>query len=122
MKKPLLIEIGVEALPNNHLKLAVEHLKKSLTEALKKARLGFEGLEVYGTPRRLVISIKELETRQFSQEIQVVGPAKAAALDAEGNPTQAYIGFLKSQKAADKEVDVAAQRWIFRFRRLQNLY
>ncbi len=104
MRQPLLIEIGVEELPNGHLKLAVEHLKKSLPEAFKKARLGFEGLEIYGTPRRLVISIKELETRQLSQEIQVVGPAKAAALDAEGKPTQAYLGFLKSQKAADKEV------------------
>ncbi len=104
MRQPLLIEIGVEELPNGHLKLAVEVLKKSLPEAFKKARLEFEGLEVYGTPRRLVISIKKLETRQLSQEIQVVGPAKAAALDAEGKPTQAYLGFLKSQKAADKEV------------------
>lgn len=104
MRQPLLIEIGVEELPNGHLKLAVEVLKKSLPEAFKKARLGFEGLEVYGTPRRLVISIKELETRQLSQEIQVVGPAKSAALDAEGKPTQAYLGFLKSQKASDKEV------------------
>jgi glycyl-tRNA synthetase beta chain len=104
MRYPLLVEIGVEELPNGHLKLAVEVLKKSLPEAFKKARLGFEGLEVYGTPRRLVISINELETRQLSQEIHVVGPAKAAALDVEGKPTKAYLGFLKSQKAADKEV------------------
>ncbi len=104
MRQPLLIEIGVEELPSSHLKLAVETLKKSFPEALKKARLGFEGLEVRGTPRRLVIHIKELETQQLSQDIQIVGPTKTAALDAEGKPTQSYLGFLRSQKVSEKEV------------------
>jgi tetrameric-type glycyl-tRNA synthetase beta subunit len=50
-----------------------------------------------GTPRRLALSVSNLETLQPDQSVEVTGPPKKAAYDAEGNPTKAAVGFAKSQ-------------------------
>ena len=59
--------------------------------------LSFGELRVMGTPRRLALSVSNLETLQPDQSVEVTGPPKKAAYDAEGNPTKAAAGFAKSQ-------------------------
>ena len=59
--------------------------------------LSFGELKVMGTPRRLALSVSNLETLQPDQSVEVTGPPKKAAYDAEGNPTKAAVGFAKSQ-------------------------
>ena len=50
-----------------------------------------------GTPRRLVVSVKDLATRQPDQNLEVKGPPASRAFDADGNPTKAAEGFARSK-------------------------
>jgi glycyl-tRNA synthetase len=63
-----------------------------------------------GTPRRLVIYVRELAPRQKDLEQVVKGPPAGRAFDALGQPTQAAIGFARSKgvevsELAVKEID-----------------
>ena len=60
-------------------------------------RIPFGEIETFGTPRRITLSIKDLKTLQASEETEVVGPPKSIAYDENGEPTQAAIGFAKTQ-------------------------
>src|SRR5512141_66982 len=70
---------------------------------LKKARLSFRKVDIYGTPRRLTYVIRGLEDRQAASKETVTGPPKSVGMDAAGKPTKAALGFAKSQG-----VDVSA--------------
>ena len=56
------------------------------------------------TPRRIAFALKRLPAREADSELEVKGPPKKSAYDAEGNPTQALLGFLKKQNAAIEDV------------------
>lgn len=111
-----LLEIGTEELPARFAIDAVEQLKSLTEEKLKERRLAFASLETYGTPRRLTLKISGLEKEQPTLEKEVRGPSKAVAYDADGKPTQALLGFLKSQNATPNSVqirDSAGKPYVF---------
>ena len=92
-----LFEIGTEEIPASYISPALDQLQRIAKETLTDQNLSFEELKVMGTPRRLALSISNLGTLQPDQSVEVTGPPKKAAYDAEGNPTKAAIGFAKSQ-------------------------
>jgi len=91
-----LLEIGSDEIPARYLPGAVEDLKHRAVEAFRAARLRFEEIETYGTPRRLVLYVRGLEEMSEDAVSRVRGPSKKAAYDADGNPTKALLGFCKS--------------------------
>tara|TARA_B100000809_G_scaffold261912_1_gene311756 strand:+ start:884 stop:3877 length:2994 start_codon:yes stop_codon:yes gene_type:complete len=93
----LLFEIGTEEIPASYISPALDQLQNMAKETLMEQNLSFGELRVMGTPRRLALSISNLETLQPDQSVEVTGPPKKAAYDAEGNPTKAAAGFAKSQ-------------------------
>ena len=101
----LLLEIGTEELPSLDLDAAIEQLRASVPRALAEARLGFDNVQVFGTPRRLVISVRDLAAAQADVEQTIKGPPADRAFDEQGQPTKAAFGFAKSQG-----VDVADLR------------
>lgn len=82
----------------------------TLHERLSKlaADLGAEqtgdAVIVNTTPRRIAFALKRLPAREADSELEVKGPPKKSAYDADGNPTQALLGFLKKQGAAIEDV------------------
>ena len=63
----LLFEIGTEELPAFYVDEGREGLHTLLSERLKQARLQFEQIELFSTPRRLaarVSGLPELQERQ----------------------------------------------------------
>jgi len=90
-----LFELGCEELPPTLLKTLSEALGASIEEGLEKAGLPFSSLEVYATPRRLAVLIKELAKEQPDQAIERKGPAVKAAYK-DGEPTKALQGFARS--------------------------
>ncbi|GAB4497022.1 MAG: glycine--tRNA ligase [Anaerolineales bacterium] len=100
--QPFLLEIGVEELPPADVAAALEQLRTRVPTLLEELRLGFAEVQVYGTPRRLVVYAASLEPRQRDAEQIIKGPPAARAFDASGNPTQAAIGFARG-----KGVDVS---------------
>jgi glycyl-tRNA synthetase beta chain len=95
--KELLLEIGTEEIPAGFIPQALSDLEASAIKELEGNRIDFQGVKTFGTPRRLVLFIESVLEKQKDIEMKKVGPSKQAAFDSKGNPTQAAIGFAKSQ-------------------------
>ena len=101
----LLFEIGTEEIPSTYVGPALAQTRTLAETALGEAGLGFSGLRVAGTPRRIVLVVEGLAERQKDSTEVFWGPPVKAAYDAEGKPTAAATGFAKGQG-----VDTAALR------------
>ena len=101
----LLLEIGSEELPPNDVRSGIEQLERFLPELLREQRLGYDKIEITGTPRRLVASVRNLEGRQPDREREVRGPAVRAAYGDDGQPTRALEGFCRGQGISTGSVE-----------------
>jgi glycyl-tRNA synthetase beta chain len=103
----LLLELGCEELPAAFIEKAANDLRSKIFESLSAAKLVKSNAKsvVMGTPRRLIVSFAEVESRQPDERKEIRGPALQAAFDEQGNPTRALEGFCKSNG-----VDVSALR------------
>ena len=103
MGKELLFEIGTEEIPSTYMPGLLDALEEGAVRAFGEARLDFEGLSVFGTPRRLVLHVADLAERQNPLSEEILGPPVSAAFDKDGNPTKAALGFARTNG-----VDVSA--------------
>ena len=103
---PFLLEIGTEELPHGDVVDAIKQLEKIVPELLGDLRLEYSGLRVMATPRRLVVSLKELAARQTDLEQLVKGPPEDRAYDQDGKPTRAAEGFASSKGVTMDELDI----------------
>jgi glycyl-tRNA synthetase beta chain len=99
----LLFEIGAEEIPAGFVPPALRQLKEDLARGLDEARLDHGEVEAVGTPRRLAVWARGVAPKQADARSEALGPPVAQAFDAEGKPTQAALGFARSQG-----VDVSA--------------
>ena len=93
----LIFEIGAEEIPAGFVPAALEQLKNDLAKALGEARLSHGEVVALGTPRRLFVCAKDVGAKAADARTEALGPPVAHAFDGEGKPTQAAIGFAKSQ-------------------------
>jgi glycyl-tRNA synthetase beta chain len=93
----LLFEIGAEEIPAGFVPPALRQLEEGLARALGEARLAHGEVKAVGTPRRLAVWARDLAPRQTDARTEAFGPPVAQAYDAEGKPTQAALGFARSQ-------------------------
>ncbi len=99
---PLLFEIGCEELPVGDLKSVLNQLKERIPALLDELRLAHADVQVFGTPRRLVVSVDGLGLRQADLVQVVKGPPADRAFNPDGTPTKAAEGFARG-----KGVDVS---------------
>lgn len=92
-----LLEIGTEELPAADLRSAIDQLDGLAQQLLSNARLAYQSYSVSGTPRRLVLQVKNLQTAQTDRVSEVKGPPAERAFDAAGIPTKAAEGFAKGK-------------------------
>lgn len=95
-KHSFLLEIGVEELPAQALLRMRDTLKKTLVQELEDKQLNYGDMQVFATPRRLAILVKNLDSKQKDETMTVRGPAVAHAFDADGHPKGAAKGFAGS--------------------------
>jgi len=91
----LLLEIGTEELPSWYVAEGEAALRKRLADRLIEARIAFEAIETFATPRRLAARVSGLAEAQSRLVEERRGPPAAAAFK-DGKPTPAAIGFAKS--------------------------
>ena len=123
MKATLLIELLTEELPPKSLaKLGLafhEHLQKSLAEAgyIDAGNAG----KWFATPRRLAVQFADCLETQPERSIEKKGPAVASGVDADGKPTKALEGFMRSAGIAfsqlEKLVEGKAEYFVARSRK-----
>ncbi|MGB9628710.1 MAG: glycine--tRNA ligase subunit beta [Thermodesulfobacteriota bacterium] len=104
--KELLLEIGTEEIPAGFIPQALIELENLARKELEVSRIDFGRMKTFGTPRRLVLFVESLSEKQRDEEIKKIGPSKKAAFDKKGNPTQAAIGFAKSQSVEVESLKV----------------
>ncbi len=98
MKDMLLIELLTEELPPKSLaRLGLafrEHVQKALAEAgfIEAGNAG----RWYATPRRLALQFDDCLETQPERVVERKGPAVASGVDADGKPTKALEGFMRS--------------------------
>ncbi len=92
-----LLEIGTEELPVAELDSAISQLTDLAGTLLKETRLSYKSLQVWGTPRRLVIYAQGVASHQPDREVIIKGPPANRAFDADGKLTPAGEGFAKSK-------------------------
>lgn len=95
--RTLLLEIGVEEVPSAPLYDAVAQLKTRAASALDGARLEYDEIRTFGSPRRLAMLVTGLSEQQADLSLKVKGPAVLAAFDGAGAPTKAAEGFARSR-------------------------
>jgi len=107
----LLIELRTEELPPKSLKALSESFAHSVFTALKEQAFAATDsvCTPYATPRRLALVVTGVAAQQPDRVLEKKGPAVASGVDANGKPTKALEGFMRSagvtfeqmQKAGD---------------------
>ncbi|MFN2280126.1 MAG: glycine--tRNA ligase subunit beta, partial [Candidatus Promineifilaceae bacterium] len=104
------LEIGSEELPASDLTSAVRQLRIYVPELLDKLRLGHGQVIIDGTPRRLAVTVEEVQPRQDDLETEVKGPPADRAFDAQGKPTKAAEGFARSRSVSVNDLKVVEEK------------
>lgn len=96
--KSLLVELGTEELPPKALDELGASFLRGICDGLSKRGVAasVEQASLYVTPRRLAVHIPDVATAQPEQSLERRGPAVNVAMDADGNPGKALIGFAQS--------------------------
>ena len=84
-----LLELGTEELPPKLLLKLSNSLKDNLSKELEKLCIKSDSIKAFATPRRLAISISELQSKQQDQVLEKKGPSIQS-------PEMAINGFAKS--------------------------
>ena len=108
-----LVELGTEELPPKALASLGDAFLAGIEKGLQAAGLNYTGKRVYAAPRRLAVLLTALETQQPDRSINVDGPPRQAAFDAEGKPTQAALGFAKKCGVDLSEIDQSGAKLRF---------
>ncbi|RCS29409.1 glycine--tRNA ligase subunit beta [Rhodanobacter denitrificans] len=96
--KSLLIELGTEELPPKALDELSAAFLRGICDGLAKRGIdaGLDLAQAYASPRRLAVLVPAVAMAQPEQAIERRGPALNAAVDAEGRPSKALLGFAQS--------------------------
>jgi len=96
--KSLLIELGTEELPPKALDELSAAFLRGICDGLAKRGVdaALDQAQAYASPRRLAVHIPAVVMAQPEQTVERRGPALSAALDAQGQPSKALLGFAQS--------------------------
>ncbi|MTB64357.1 glycine--tRNA ligase subunit beta [Streptococcus sp. zg-86] len=97
MTKNLLVELGLEEIPAYIVMPAMVQLKNKMAQFLTDNRLAFEEIQMFSTPRRLAVRVRDLADQQEDLTEDFKGPSKKIALDADGHFTKAAEGFVRGK-------------------------
>lgn len=103
--RTLAFEIGTEELPAFDLHDATEKLGGLAAAALDGAGIPHGDIEVYSTPRRLIVIAAGVPEQTEAVVEEHRGPACKIAFDAEGNPTKAAAGFARGKGVAVSDLE-----------------
>jgi glycyl-tRNA synthetase len=104
-----LLEIGSEELPSGDVDTALTQLRERVPSLLNELSLEHGPVNIYGTPRRLAVSIENLSLRQPDREDLVKGPPADKAFDKDGIALAAAMGFAKKNNVNTKDLQVREQ-------------
>lgn len=106
LKRDALLEIRIENIPARFVISAEEQLKKYAAELLAEANLPCEGIEAYGTYKRLVLRLAGVPPKTEEKAQKSYGPAARLLKDEKGNYTPQAAGFARSRGTTPDKLGV----------------
>lgn len=106
MDRNLLLEIGTEEIPSRFIPNALKDIAKFAEEEFAERRIEHGRIETMGTPRRLVLTVRNVAPAQSDLEESFKGPAWKSSFDANGVPTKAAEGFAKSRGVSVEDLEI----------------
>ena len=94
--KKILFEIGTEELPANYMPNILKDLRELALKKLQEARIPYETVTVWGTPRRLALLVGGVEETQADAVEEFKGPSVKIAYK-DGEATKAAQGFARGK-------------------------
>ncbi|MDE1891293.1 MAG: glycine--tRNA ligase subunit beta [Betaproteobacteria bacterium] len=106
MSDNLLIELLTEELPPKRLKQLSDTFAQCIYSGLLEAQLITEQSRFisYGTPRRLAVKVDQVRPQQPQQRIEKKGPNVKQAHLADGSPSPALQGFMRSSSITQDQL------------------
>ncbi len=95
--KTLAFEIGTEELPAFDLHAATTKLGGLAEKALDAAKIPHGAIDVYTTPRRLIVIVADVPEQTEATVEEFRGPSAKIAFDENGEPTKAALGFARGK-------------------------
>jgi len=101
-----LLELGTEELPPKLLLSLSNSLKDNLSNGLNKLNISYNVIKAFATPRRLAISVSELQSKQQDQVIEKKGPSTQSpetAINGFANSCGVLVDELEKKELGGKE-------------------
>jgi glycyl-tRNA synthetase beta chain len=102
----LLLEIGTEELPPKALLQLIRALESSIVEGLHHNQLAHGEVCPFATPRRLALTVSNLQLQADDQKIELLGPPAERARDADGSWSKAALGFARKNNVEPDALQV----------------
>jgi glycyl-tRNA synthetase beta chain len=102
----LLLEIGTEEIPARFMRPALGEMERLAGELLGTNHIPHGQVSAMGTPRRLVLVVRDVAEDQETTNREVLGPAVTVAFDGSGAPTKACLGFARGQGVDPASLEV----------------
>ena len=96
-ERTLAFEIGTEEIPAFDLANATKQLGTLVPRLLDDAAIPHGDVEVYSSPRRLIVVAHGIPAATEEKNEVFKGPSAKIAFDADGNPTKAAQGFARGK-------------------------
>ena len=104
MSADFLIELGTEELPPKALLSLSEAFTSGVITGLRDRGLTFGAVRSFATPRRLAITVADLDQNTPDNDLVIWGPPTKVAFDAEGKPSRAAEAFANKNNLALSEL------------------
>lgn len=120
--KDFLLEIYTEEIPAKVINPTVKQISECAINQIKNYNLLMGTVKSFGTPRRLVLFIDNVEEKETDSILEVKGPSIRFAYDANGNKSDALLKFLETNKIKEEDIlvkEVKGNKYIFGKKRIQ---
>ena len=104
MNRNVLLEIGTEEIPSSYIAPALEQMQKFVNDMLTEKMVSFGQIKTFATPRRLILTIADVEEKSKDSVQEFNGPSAKAGKDANGNWTQAILGFSNKHQVKPEQL------------------
>lgn len=119
-ERSLLVEIGCEELPIHAVDDLAQAFAQGVSDGLSKRGIAadVEHAQTFATPRRLAVLVPGVAFTQPEQRNESFGPYVNIALDANGQPTKALLGFANKAgvewSQLERATDAKGERFVHR--------
>ena len=104
MSADFLVELGTEELPPKALKSLSNAFTDGVVSGLRDLGLNYKDVRSFAAPRRLAITISELDAQTPNKDLVIWGPPVKVAFSDDGTPSKAAEAFAKKNDVTINEL------------------